>query len=245
MYRFNLLKRPVLITIDEVVAKAAMSNNPDVRMILQNIEIAEERFIAPAIGEALYEDLISKKNLVITSSNQATTLALVNASLVADGKDPVSTLPIGSIVNAIEFITDPDYIALWNRFLWRLTAEAVDMMCTVPSWLQHTAQGQLMNKPAIIGSSGESASGSAKDVKFKMDVQMQERIDPLRARMEQWICLRKTAAPGALALYTKSCGDCENDTDGISVLRKSGFVFGAYDDPDDCDYCKRKGGTTW
>lgn len=244
MYRFNELKRPVLITVDEVIAKAAITGNPDVRMILQNIEIAEERIIAPALGDELYEDLIAMKNREVTSGNQAALLILLNASRTAEGKQALPSLPVGTIINAIEFLTDATYIALWNRFLWRLTAEAVDMMCTVPSWLQHTAQGQLMNKPAIIGSSGESASGSAKDVKFKMDVQMQERIDPLRARMEQWICAKKAADPTVLLKYIKSCGDCTEGADGVSVLRKSAFVFGAYDDPEDCGYCKKKG-ITW
>jgi hypothetical protein len=236
MYRLNELKRPVLITVDEVLARSAMIGDPQVRMILQNIEIAEERFITNALGSKFYEDFIEKKNVVVTPSNQDTLLTAVNADRANEGKEPLTDLPIGTYINAIELVTDVNYVALWGRYLWRLTAECVDLMCTVPSWLQHTAQGQQMNKPAIIGSSGESASGTAKDIKFKMDVQMQERIDPLRARMDEWICRKKSEDTAAFPLYEKC--PCSGDSlDGISTLRKTAFIFGGYDDHD-CNPCK-------
>lgn len=235
MYRLNELKRPVLITVDEVIAKSAMTGDPDVRMILQNIEIAEERFISNALGSKFYEDFISKKNIVVDSGNQATLLVAINADRANEGKAPLTVLPIGTYVNAIELVTDTNYVALWDRFLWRLTAEAVDLMCTVPSWLQHTAQGQQMNNPGVIGSSGDSASGTAKDIKFKMDVQMQERIDPLRSRMEEWICRKQSETVAVFALYTKC--PCDTTSDGVSILRKTPFIFGAYDD-NNCNPCK-------
>lgn len=239
MYRINALNRPTLITTDEVIAKSATDSNPDVRMILQNIELAEERFIANAMGDEFYEDFISKKNTQVTPANQASLLILINASRSGIGRAPVliTDIPVGTWINAIELVTDTFYVQLWDRFLWRLTAECVDCMTTVPSWLRHTAQGQMLNNPAIIGSGTESASGSAKDVKFKIDVQISSRIDPFRERMELWICNKKRSDINAFPLYQKC--ECADDQDGISYKRKTAFVFGIYDDDKGCGECSK------
>jgi hypothetical protein len=233
MYRINLLQRPTLIVPDEVQFHAATDNNVDARQILQNIIVAEERIIAPALGDALYEDLLQAKNKEVTTANQDGILAEVNASFSAAGLTTLTQkdLPPGTIINALEFVTDVHYKALWQRFLWKLTAEAVDMMCIVPSWLRHTVQGQQKNNPEVIGGNGQgSASGDRRDVQFKIDIWMQDRIDPLRARMEQWMCSKKmVAGSGAFTKYT---GICESgDQDGISFKRKTDWVFGAYDTP--------------
>lgn len=236
MYRINYTGRPTLITPDEVIFHAAIDQNPDARIILQNIIVAEERFIAPALCDEFYEELIGMKNKEITAGNQAAELVLINASLTAAGKQTITNaaIPVGTIINAIEYITNPDYKALWNRFLWKLTAEAVDMMCIVPSWLRHTASGQQKNNPAVIGGNGQnSESGDRKDVQFKMDKAVMDRIDPLLERMKQYICKDATKFPK----YCKQC-DCET-TDGVSLLRKTDIIFGLYEDDDsNCNSCR-------
>lgn len=229
MYAINLLKRPVLITPDEVLFHAATDNSVDARQILQNIIIAEERIIAPALGDNFYETLIGLKNVTVSSSNQADLLTKINASLTASGKTTITntSIPIGTMINAIDLVLNAEYLTLWNRFLWKLTAEAVDMMCIVPSWLRHTTQGQQKNNPEVIGGNGaNSASGDRKDIQFKIDIWMQDRIDPLRERMHQYICNNKAKYP----LY---CKQCEN-ADGISFSRKTDFVFGIYNDEKTC-----------
>lgn len=229
MYRINYTGRPVLITHDEVLFHIASDVSVDPRQIIQNIIVAEERWIAPMMTDDFYEDFIAKKNLKITGANQAATLATINASLTAAGKPTItsSDIPPGTWINAIELVTDAKYVDFWERHLWNLTAECVDMQCTVPSWLRHTTQGQQKNNPEVIGGNGQnSASGDRKDVQFKIDKAVQDRIDPLMERAHLWLCKRKTDYP----LYTKAC-ECEN-ADGVSYKRKSDWVFGAYADDD-------------
>jgi hypothetical protein len=235
MYRINRLNRNVLIIPDEVLFHIASDHDIDERQILQNIIVAEERFIANTLGDKLYEDFISKKNVVVTATNQNDLLTKINTSLTDNLVNNIDTtdIPIGTIINAIELVDNVDYVALWNRFLWKLTAECVDMMLIVPSWLRHTSAGQQLNNPKVIGgNNGGAASGDMKDVKFKMDIAIQDRIDPLIERMRLWICERKTKFP----LYTKDCGtnDCSgssdgNVPDGISYLRKTDIILGLYD----------------
>lgn len=228
MYTINRLNRPVLITPDEVLFHAATDHSVDARQILQNIIIAEERIIVQAISSAFYEELIRLKNKTVTALNQTTILNEVNNYLAAVGKKTVAVteLPVGTIVNAIEWITNTDYLALWNRFLWKLTAEAVDMITTVPSWLRHTAQGQQKNNPEVIGGNGQnSVTGDRRDIQFKIDIQMQERIDPLIGRVQGWICERKDRFPA----YAYPCSN--DNKDGVSVLRKTDWVFNAYENP--------------
>lgn len=226
MYRINYLARPVLITTDEVLFHIASDGSIDPRQLLQNVIVAEERLIAPAICDEFYYDFLNQKNKKVTAMNQAQMVADINASLIAQNKATIATqdIPIGTWINAIEFVTNPAYVELWDMFLWKLTAEAVDWMTTVPSWLRHTTQGQQKNNPEVIGGNGQgSASGDRKNVQFKMDKQLMDRIDPLVERMQLWICKRKTKYP----LYCKEC-ECDNPN-GVSFKRKSDWVFGAYE----------------
>lgn len=224
MYRLNRTSRFVLITVDEIIAKAAIDQDVDIRIIENSIEVAEERFIAPILGDVFYEDFLNKKNILVTNANKAALLAKVNDSLQYEGKKPIADLKVGSIVNAIEEVQDANLRNLWNRFLWRLTVEAVDMMSTVPSWLRHTKQGQQQNNPNAIGGNGqESASGGRKDIEFKIDRAMMDRINPIRERMHMYICNNKDAYP----LYG---GECECEEDGVNANLKGGWLLGVYED---------------
>lgn len=232
MYRINLLQRPTLVVPDEVLFHIASDTTVDARQLLQNIIVAEERIIAPALGNELYEDFIAQKNKEVTTGNQSSILSDINASLTAAGKQSIAAkdIPAGTIINALEFVTEPNYKLLWQRFLWKLTAEAVDMMCIVPSWLRHTSQGQQKNNPEVIGGNGSnSASGDRRDVQFKIDIWMQDRIDPLIERMHMWMCEKKQADKTLFPKYTKACA-CEGE-DGVSYKRKTDMVFGLYDQP--------------
>jgi len=237
MYRINYTGRPVLLTVDEFVAKAPTDQDVNIRLVLQNIEVAEERFIVQAIGNTFYEELIGMKNVQITSDNQADQLALINASLAAASKQTITStqLPIGTWVNAIEYVTNVDYVNLWQRFLWRLCAEAVDAMTTVPSWLQHTAQGQQSNNPITIGSDGKgSGTGSAKDVQYKLSSIMKERIAPLQASMHAWLCEKKYVDPTLYPNYFKICESCLGDRPhsererGVATQGKTDMLMDIY-----------------
>lgn len=230
MYRINRLKRNVLITPDEVLFHIASDQNVSERQILQNIIVAEERFIASTICDEFYYDFINKKNKKVTAENQAQLVEKINESLTVEGAKTIvaKDLPIGTIVNAIEFVDNPDYVELWEMFLWKATAECVDFMATVPSWLRHTSLGQQMNSPKQIGgNSTESASGEMRDIKFKLDNTIQDRINPFLERMEKWICKRKNK----FQLYCKECPGCGAvNGDGISNVKNTNFILGIYED---------------
>lgn len=245
MYRINYLNRPVLITPDEVLAQISADNDVDVRHVLNNIIVAEERIIAPALGDEFYESFIDAKNRTVTTGNQAALLTQINASLVASGKSPIqaSDIPVGTIINAIEFVEDEAMQRLWQRFLWKATAESVDMMCIVPTWLRHTTQGQQKNNPEVIGGNGVgSVSGDRKDIQYKLDVWLQDRITPLLGRMHDYICSKKKADATAYPLYTRKC-EC-NDSGGVNVSRKTDIILNAYSEQHSCNDCKF-GAITW
>lgn len=231
MHRVNSLGRPVLITPDEVLFHAGIEADADLRLILQSIIPAEERIIAPALGDEFYYSFCNAKNQRVTSGNQASMLATINASRAAAGLAAIQSanIPVGSYVNAIEYVTDAALVELWEWHLHKLCAEAVDLMTTVPTWLRHTKQGQQKNNPEVLGGNNiGSASGDRKDVQFKLDIQMQDRIDPLSERMHLWLCKRGSSYP----LYTKKC-DC-NNPDGISTERKTDWIFVDTSDDECC-----------
>ena len=211
-----------MTTVDEVIAKAVVDENADIRYLLNSIEVAEERFIAPALGDSFYEDFIIRKNVQVSVLNQATLLAAINASLAAAGKNPIviDNLVVGMWVNAIE-LCPPEYQSLWNRFLWKICAEATDIMAIAPSWLRTTAQGQQYNNPKVLTSEQlGSASGDRKDVEYKIDSMVKQRLSPLLERMKQWIQQK-----GGYPLFK----DAEGKSDGVSS-KVGGMIFGAYRD---------------
>lgn len=227
MYRINRLNRNVLITPDEVIFHSPSMQEVDERQIINSIIVAEERFIASAICDRFYEELIEQKNKVVTKVNQSELINQINESLSLIGLQHINEddLPVGTIVNSINFIENKSYVELWNRFLWKITAECVDYIATVPSWLRHTSQGQMLNSPkTIAGASTDSASGDIKEVSFKLDNMIQDRINPLLERMELWICQRKEHYP----LFCKPCMGCNNN--GIDNAKKSNFITGIYED---------------
>lgn len=240
MYRINRADRPTLIIPEEVHAKIVSDETPDLRMLQQNIEVAEERIVVEALGNALYEELLEAKNRMVTEATQADLLKRINVALALTGQPAIESrdLPIGTLVNASEFLNLAQ-LALWNRYLWRITAEAVDMMCTVPSWLRFTNQGQQQNNPKVIGMSGESsASGDRNDVKFKMDVQQQQRISPLVDRMQGWM---RTNGTHTYLGWEPACVIQDKPR-----RNTGGFVLGIYDDVHGsgcgCRKCERRGG---
>ena len=106
-------------------------------------------------------------------------------------------------------------------------------MSVVPSWLKHTSSGQQLNNPKVIGGNmSGSASGEMKEVQFKLDNYIQDRIDPIIERMKLWICQNKEHFP----LFCKDCGEIcgydenGNAPDGVSHIRKTNFITNMYED---------------
>lgn len=229
MYQVARLNKKTLITPREVVFHAPTDHTVDVRHIENNIIIAEERFIAPVLGRDFYEALTTEKNTIITSANRSAQLALCQAYLTSINSTEVLTLadlPVGAMVNASENFSSTNK-DLWNGYLWKLIAECVEACLIVPSWLQHTAQGQQKNNPDVIGGSGGgSVTGDMKDVKFKLDNFIRDRIDPLTASLRWYLNKNYASYP---LFVPDTTGE---DGDGIAFRRKSAFVIGLYDDID-------------
>lgn len=226
MYRLNRTNRNVLITPDEVLFHSPSTGEEGERQILNNIIVAEERFVANALGFEFYEHIIGLKNVEVTEANKADLITKLKEGYQIDFDDNI--VQVGMIVNAIEFVDDEWIKKLWKQYLWKITAECVELMTIVPSWLQTTKAGQQMQNPKTIGSMDQkSASGERNDIKFKMDNALLERIEPMTERMHQWLCRNKIHFP----LYKKSCEDsgCFDGDRNEDVISKTGFAFGHYD----------------
>jgi hypothetical protein len=211
MYSLNHLNRNVLIMADEVLFHAPTSHTADHRMIEQAIIIAEERFIRPAICRDMYDDFRNQKNVVVDNTNNATLNAATNMTLTA-----------GQIVNALELVTNPWYKKLWNEYLWKICAEVVIYTATPTNFSEYTSQGEMINNPKSILNEGQGAtSAGIKEVQWKMDKILMDRIDPLIQAMHDWICENKTEFP-------KYCKPCACSEDGVSYKRKSGWIHNIY-----------------
>jgi hypothetical protein len=221
MYAINYLYRPTLITVTEVLAAAPIDINADTNLIKNSIIAAEERWITEAIGENFYQDFLNQKNVQVTSENQASLLANIQASLTQYGVNPspapsLASIPIGSWVNAID-ICPTNYQNLWNRYLWQICAESVAFMAAPQMWARINAQGVENNNPKTITGESGSASISQKSLAYLIDNFENARVRPLIARMQQWIC-----TTGGYTLFPYDC----NKKDGIN--KKNGFVLGVY-----------------
>lgn len=225
MYRVVNLPRKVLITTDEAIAQGPTEDNVSPRFILSAIQIAEERFVKPAIGKEMYYDFRDQKNVVVTDLNKAYLEGLINDELQLD--TPIE-LEVGDIVNSLELVTNDWYIQLWKEHLWKIAAEAVVYIAIPSNYTRFTSQGQMQNNPRTLSYDGQgqgSQTAELKDVKFILDKTLMDRIDPLLAGMHEWICENKEQFTN----YSK-LKECKCNADGISVSRKTGFVHGLYND---------------
>ncbi|RFM30021.1 hypothetical protein DXN05_03350 [Deminuibacter soli] len=217
----------MLITTDEVIALGPINQDADPRQLLQSIQIAEDRFVRPAICAGLYEDFRRQKNVIVTDVNIDDLTAKVNAG---NYSEPI-TLSVGQMVNAIELVETPAYTELWNEYLWKVCAEAVVFIASPTNFSRFTAQGEMQNNPKSITGEGQgAASVELKDIKWKMDKLMMERIDPLIEAMHLWLCENKGNFP------TYTCKGCTRQTDGISIQRKSAWIPGLYDRKRNCEH---------
>lgn len=226
VYRLNTLNRNVLIMTDEVIRHAPTKHTLDPRMLENSIIIAEERFIVPALGYDYYQALIAEKNKAVTDVNKAALETAVG-----------TTLEVGQIVNAAEFLSE-DNKAIWNYILWKFLAECILIIAYPEGFIQFTSSGVVHENPIAgpMGGTGVSTP-DLRSMKWAMDKKMQDRIDPLHEAMHLWLCKQKTADKTKYALYTKHC-DC--NADGVPYKRKTDVILGLYDDCDDDDDRRRR-----
>lgn len=217
MYKLNELDRKVLITVDEVIFHAPTKHSLDPRMILQSIIVAEERFIRPEIGSAMYDYIVEQKNIIVTSGNIA-------ALEVVSGL----TLQEGQILNAVEQL-NPSYQSLWKNHMWKLTSECVIASSYPEGFAQFGSEGVIHQSPpaGLMVTSG-LVTPLLGTVKWAMDKKIQDRIAPLFDSMHEYICKNKVT--NGYSLYRKTCPeiDCNGD---IEVKEKwAGLALDMYDD---------------
>jgi hypothetical protein len=216
MIGVNPLKTKVLVTTDEVIFHAPTDNTVDPRIILNNIIIAERRFIKPLLGVGIYNLIIDNKNLLVTSSNKDELQDIVNANRPAD-RQPI-ILNVGDYVNSDTYLNEQQQ-DLWLNYLHKIVAECV-WFCALPvNRARFGAQGVIKNFPETIGQNQESVTIDLKDLKHLLDKGLQERITPLIDDLHSYMC--SIRYPG----YTRDCGCGESRT-----KKMSGVIFGLYDD---------------
>jgi len=234
MYRLNPLPRKVLITTDEVINQGPTDATVDPRTILSAIQIAEDRFIKKAVCNSLYYDFREQKNVVVTEINKSFLEDTINDSIQeTNGQIEPVVLQVGEIVNAIEFVQNEWYVKLWNEYLWKLVAECVIYVATPTNYSRYTSQGEMMNNPKIISMQNDgsgSQSVELKDLKWKMDKMLMDRVDPIISSMEEWICENISNFP------KYDCKKCTTDSNGISMKRKSAWIH-AYNDKSENEKC--------
>jgi hypothetical protein len=212
MFRINELPRNVLITPDEVIAMTAVDQNPGVNVILQSIQTAEERFIKPAICRDLYDYFRNEKNEEVTD---------VNKEVLEGAQYFNAPLELGQIVNAIELVEDEWLVTLWKEHLWKLTAEAVVYIATIPNWSRFGAAGEMINNPKTITEGSGAASADLAEVRFKLTKMQQDIIDPLIASTKEFLVKNAGRFP-LFNCHRELCN--EEDSKGISVSRKTGWI---------------------
>ncbi|MFA6060035.1 MAG: hypothetical protein WC756_17665 [Taibaiella sp.] len=226
MYQRNLIDRNVLITPQEVIKKTPGSQTLDVAKYMNAIEIAEERFVRPALGSEFYDYLIDAKNVVVTSGNIVVLQAVINGAYGVAETTPDSLLKVGDVVNAYEFLLEADQ-KLWKTYLWKIVAECVHFVAIPENYAQFTSQGINKNNPIasiIENSSNESVGISLSDAKWLMDKWLEDRINPMINAMHVWLCKYKDNYPR----YDRECV-CDNDGDIIGN-NVGGWITDLYDD---------------
>jgi hypothetical protein len=224
MIGVNILRTKVLITTDEVIFHAPTDHEADARLIMNNIIIAERRFVKPIIGPIAYNSLIDNKNLLVTSSNKDTLQTIVNDGRT--GREEIILKP-GDYVNSDTYLNEMQQ-DLWVNYLHKIVAECVWFVALPVNRARFTAKGVIKNYPETIAQTQESVTIDLKDLKHLLDKGLQERITPLIEDLHQYMC--EVGYPG----YTRDCG-CDKGT-----KKQSGVIFGLYDDDDRRGCCDER-----
>lgn len=219
MYNLNNLMRNVLITPQEVLFHAQTKHTMDIRMIEQNIIIAEERFIVKELGFDFYDTLVNAKNVVVTDSNLADLQTKIGTGI---------TLKTGMVVNAFEQLSTNQQL-LWKQHLWKLTAECVMIISFPEAFIQMSSEGAFHTVPpaGLMVTSG-LVTPDLSSIKWSLDKKIQDRVSPLALSMHNWLCKYKTQY--GFSQYTKTC-DCDAENDE-NQLKQSNLILSIYDDED-------------
>lgn len=226
MYALNNIQKNVLITATECQYKFGKAIAPEKWNAA--IEVAEARFIQPLLGYDLYTDICNTKNVEVTTLNIAALQTIFN-----DQYPPANSivLQVGNIVNAVELLST-EYQALWNNALWTYVYECVFLIGLPTNYAQFSASGIVKNNPvgSVIGDTHSNSVGvSLNDIKWMEDRALLDRINPLQAQLELYLCMNKADYP----LYDSVCNCKDYDSKNKEKVKRTTSFLDIY--PDDCD----------
>jgi hypothetical protein len=215
MYRKIKNNRPSLIVADEVVSMSMMDDNSAIKQIENSIQIAESR-ISQEICTNFFNDFKKKKNWLVTIANKT-----YIQSLFPSG----STIDVGDIVNAIEFVDDDWYLEFWYEHLWKILAEMTVYVATPTNYTRFTAQGEMLNNPSTMTNEGKGAvSAELQVVQWKMDKLYNDRIAPLLAGANKYLFDNR----GNFRLVDCKKWTFSNSPTGVAVQRKTAWMTNIY-----------------
>lgn len=216
----NELHRPTIITAQEVIAVAGITDGIDLKRISNSIIVAEERFLRQTLGFAFYEALLAEKNTLVTDINKSALQTAMNSEWSTN-----LTLSNGQVINSADFLSVNNK-ALWNMQLYSLAAECVMFVAFPENYTDFTSSGIVHNAPKFdaVGNSKTNTPELA-TIKWQMDKMITGRIGPLQDSLHQYICMNKDKYP----LYTKKC-ECADDVKGF--VGSSNVLTDVYGDDD-------------
>lgn len=188
------LIRSVEVVRQGTARPAPLNVQFDTLLLDPHLADAEERWLVPMLCRELYEDMITQRN-----TN--------NANYNPDFGPIVAMFP-----------TNAAYEALWIKYLYRYTAQAVVVEALPFIYAQIGSNGVFMptmtnNQPA-----------SMRDVQF-LRTEMTNRLDATRELIESYLCENKQD----FTLYPQSRCKCKTgctcDVCKRSIKRNGGVVF--------------------
>lgn len=199
------------------------NQNVDVRQIDAAIQIAEERFIRPAMCDSFYYDFRNKKNKKVTALNKE----------FLEEESGIQGLEIGTILNAIEFVGNQGYVELWDTILRKTISECVLYIATPTNASQFTSSGEMEENPSSLMSGNGAVSVNIDKLRWKTKLLLEDRVSPMLASLNDYLFQYRSLFP----LY--NCKQFNvNDKGDIINQRKTPIIFGIYDDGNNSGECK-------
>ena len=160
------LIKPAEVVNTGIYRPAPVTARFDVNQISPHVKDAEERFLQPLLGVALYQDMIAQQNTAESNYNPA----------------------VGAIVQKFIAPAPAIYETFWVKYLMRYTAYAVYYEVLPYLTIQVSSKGIYQNDSEFAQNAG------VQGVRFLQDNMMQ-RIDNLKPLIENFLCENKTDLP--------------------------------------------------
>jgi hypothetical protein len=138
----------------------------DINLIAPHILTAEERFLIPILGQALYDDMVAEQNAAVSNYNP----------------------DAGALVDKFIAPAPVAYETLWTKYLLRYLGYVVYYQSLPFIGVQVSSKGVFYNDSEFASNGGE------KSIKFLQDTMLQN-IDNLRELIKTYLCDNKGSYP--------------------------------------------------